>query len=90
MVDGNVKSGRHGVASRASWGIADQAISSLTNFGLGLLVARSVEPKAFGAFGIAFASYALVVNIGNGMISEPFLVRFSNAATEDWRRRAGG
>ncbi|MEA2828075.1 MAG: hypothetical protein QOG43_2514 [Actinomycetota bacterium] len=88
MVDGNVKSGRHGVAGRASWGVADQAVSSLTNFGLGLMVARSVTPKAFGAFGIAFASYALVVNIGNGMISEPFLVRFSNAAIEDWRRAA--
>ena len=74
-----------GVARRAVWAIADQGLSSLTNFGLGVVVARAVSPETFGAFSIAFAAYALVLNLANGAISEPFQVRFSDASIEVWR-----
>jgi len=42
---------------RAGWGLADQAFSSLTNFAVGLLIARTVGPADFGAFSLAFALY---------------------------------
>ena len=35
---------------RAVWTLADQALSSLTNFGLAILVAGSVSAAAFGAY----------------------------------------
>lgn len=76
------------IVGRTAWGVGDQAISSLTNFGLGILVARVVSARDFGAFALAFAAYAVVVNIGNGLISEPFLVRYSNASDDEWRRAA--
>lgn len=76
------------LASRTAWGVTDQAISSLTNFGLGVLVARSVSVREFGAFALTFAAYAVVVNVGNGLISEPFLVRFSSVPADKWRQAA--
>ena len=38
---------------RAGWGVADQALSSLTNFAVGLFVARELGPAGFGAFSLA-------------------------------------
>jgi O-antigen/teichoic acid export membrane protein len=81
------------VAGRAAWAIADQGLSSLTNFGLGMFVARELSPSSFGAFGIAFATYAFVLNIANGLISEPFHVRFTEPPVDAWRnatRQASG
>ena len=42
---------------RLSWGVADQALSSLTNFAVGIVVARSLGIRELGAFSIAFATY---------------------------------
>jgi hypothetical protein len=68
------------------WGVADQALSSLTNFALGLVVARSVSADAFGAFSVALATYLLALGASRGLGSEPFVVRYS-AAREDERLR---
>lgn len=77
-----------GIAGRTAWGVADQAVSSLTNFGLGVLVARVVSVRDFGAFALAFAAYVTVINVGNGLISQPFLVRYSNVPDDEWRPAA--
>ncbi len=78
---------RHGgVTRRAFWGVADQALSSLTNFALGVFVARNVSPDAFGAFGLAFALYMVVLNCASGVVSEPFILRYSLVPVQEWRR----
>ncbi len=74
------------LAGRAVWAIADQGLSSLTNFALGVVVARELPPASFGAFGIAFATYAFILNISNGVISEPFQMRFSDVPLASWRK----
>ena len=51
------------LADRFGWGFADQAVSSLSNFLLGFLVARSVDAAAFGAFSVAYATYLVTVGI---------------------------
>ena len=40
---------------RAGWGVADQALSSLTNFGLAVVLARGLTAEGFGAASITFA-----------------------------------
>ena len=50
------------IARRAGWGVADQALSSLTNFAVGVFVARQLGPTEFGAFSLAFATYLLALN----------------------------
>jgi O-antigen/teichoic acid export membrane protein len=76
------------VARRAGWGVADQALSSLTNFLLGVLVARATTPTDFGAFSLVFAAYAIALNVPRALASEPMTVRYSGADEPGWRRAA--
>lgn len=79
-----------GLSGRVAWGLADQALSSLTNFALSVMVARSATARELGAFVFAFAAYVLVVNIGNGLIGEPLLVRYTDAPSGVWSKAASG
>lgn len=89
-----VKTGRWlRVARRTGWGISDQAFSSLTNFVLGVTVARSLGPRDLGAFGLAFATYLIGLSIEQTVGSEPLLVRYSGVeshALKDAARSASG
>ena len=82
------RSTRH-VARRAGWGVADQALSSLTNFAVGVFVARELGPTEFGAFSLAFATYLFALNGSRGLATDPLVVRFSDVPTTSWRQAAG-
>lgn len=73
------------MAGRLSWGLGDQAISSLTNFAVGIVVARSLGVTVFGIFSVAWVSYAVVLNLSRGLATDPLLVRFSGAPDARWR-----
>ena len=73
------------IARRTGWGLADQAFSSLTNFALGVMIARSVPPHDFGAFSLAFATYTLFLGLSRALTSEPLVVRFSHSSPDAWR-----
>jgi O-antigen/teichoic acid export membrane protein len=60
-----------------SWGLADQALSSITNFAMGVTLARTLSPVDFGAFGIAFGVYIIGLGFARALTSEPLSVRFS-------------
>jgi O-antigen/teichoic acid export membrane protein len=73
------------MAGRLSWGLADQAVSSMTNFVVGLYVARSLGVTAFGVFSLAWVTYGVVLNVSRGLATDPLMVRFSGVATDSWR-----
>ena len=73
------------VAGRLGWGVADQAVSSLGNFALGIYVARTFGADAFGAFTLAVVSSSVVLNAARGMATDPLLVRHSGPADTAWR-----
>jgi len=75
---------------RFSWGLGDQVLSSVTNFALGLLVARSVSPREFGAFALAYAVYTLTLGLCRALAGEPLIVRFSARENKDWRTGVRG
>jgi len=80
-------------AGRLSWGLADQAVSSLTNFTVGIVVARSLGTTAFGAFSLAWVTYTVVLNLSRGLATDPLVVRLSGAPAASWRMavsRSGG
>lgn len=77
------------IAGKVSWGFADQAVSSLSNFLLGFLVARATDTASFGAFSIAYTTYIVVIGIARGAIAQPLLVRYSDASEHDWRAASG-
>jgi O-antigen/teichoic acid export membrane protein len=72
------------MAKRAFWGVADQGLSSLSNFVLSLLVAHSVSAKGFGAFAIAISLYAIVLQFTRGLCGLPLSIRFSTVGREEW------
>ncbi len=72
-------------AGRVSWGLADQAVSSLTNFAVGIFVARSLGATGFGVFTIAWVTYGVVLNVSRGLATDPLVVRFSGVPAESWR-----
>jgi O-antigen/teichoic acid export membrane protein len=80
---------RRRLAGRAGWGLADQALSSLTNFGLGIVVARNVSAHDFGGFSLAFAAFLIVLGVSRAISTEPLLIRHSTTGPEDWREAAG-
>ena len=73
---------------RFGWGLGDQALSSLTNFALGVLVATSVSTHAFGEFNLVFATYLLVLGISRALATEPLVIRYTTADEEAWREAA--
>jgi O-antigen/teichoic acid export membrane protein len=74
------------IACRLSWGIADQAVSSITNFAVSIYVARSLGDVQFGAFSLAYVTYPFVLNASRGLATDPLMVRFSAVSQSVWRR----
>jgi O-antigen/teichoic acid export membrane protein len=73
-------------SARLGWGVADQAVSSLTNFAVTIYVARTLGATQFGAFSLAYVTYAFVLNASRGLATDPLVVRFSGTDVPVWRR----
>jgi O-antigen/teichoic acid export membrane protein len=71
--------------ARLSWGLVDQAVSSLTNFAVGIFVARELGLLAFGMFSLAWITYSVILNVSRGLGTDPLVVRFSRRADDAWR-----
>src|ERR671925_156485 len=65
-------------------GVADQALSSVVNLAVGALVARALSPASFGAFGLAFSTYLIVLGACRALVAEPLVARFSARDDADW------
>jgi O-antigen/teichoic acid export membrane protein len=74
------------VGSRLSWGVADQAMSSITNFAVNIYIARDLGSVEYGAFSLAYVTYGFVLNASRGLATDPLMVRFSGADLPAWRR----
>lgn len=73
---------------KATWGIGDQALSSLTNAGVNIYLARQFGSSALGAFTIGFSAYLLALAAGRALSSEIFAVFSEGIADKrDDRRR---
>src|SRR5205807_2619487 len=68
---------RSQAARRLGWGIADQAMSSLTNFAVSIYIARTLGAAQFGAFSLAYVTYAFALNASRGLATDPLMVRVS-------------
>jgi O-antigen/teichoic acid export membrane protein len=73
-------------SGRLTWGVADQGMSSLTNFLLSIFIARTLGAQQFGAFSLAYVTYGFAINASRGVSIEPLLIRFSGTVPPTWRR----
>ena len=77
---------RSRVVRRLSWGIADQIVSSLTNFAVGIYIVHSLGAVQFGVFSLAYVTYGFALNASRGLSTDPLMVRFSGTDRATWRR----
>ncbi|HWD77790.1 MAG TPA: hypothetical protein VG497_02885 [Kribbella sp.] len=75
---------------RLTWGLADQAMTSLVSFIVGIVVARSLGALEFGAFSLAWVTYGVAVNVSRGLATDPLAVRFSGVERPVWRTAVAG
>jgi hypothetical protein len=82
----SVSGRRRRLVGRAGWGLGDQALSSLTNFGLTVCAAHALGRSGFGVFGLLFGTYLVGLGVARALCSEPLSVRFTAAEPDAWRR----
>lgn len=75
---------------RIGWGIADQGMSSVTNFAVNIYIARTLGAEQYGAFSLAYVTYSFILNGSRGLSTDPLLVRFSGVDAPVWRRAVAG
>jgi O-antigen/teichoic acid export membrane protein len=73
------------LAGRFGWGLADQAMSSLSNAMMSFYVARELGAVKYGAFSLAYVTYSCALNASRGLATEPLIVRYSNSKLPEWR-----
>ncbi|GAA3632092.1 hypothetical protein GCM10022223_57770 [Kineosporia mesophila] len=72
--------------SRIIWTFADQALSSLANFALSIVVAREVSENDFGSFSLMLVTFTFLIGLGRAMVGDPYVVRFTDADRHTRRR----
>jgi O-antigen/teichoic acid export membrane protein len=78
---------------RFGWALADQVLSSATNFLLSLLVARTVGSRELGAFSMVYATFTFSLGAVRAIAGELLVVRYSAVPVNQWREgveRAAG
>jgi hypothetical protein len=74
--------------SKALWTLADQAISSATNAAISFLIAHQVSNVEYGAFGVAYTLFALVIGLSRGATCMPLSMFYSGASPSQLRAAA--
>ncbi len=58
----------------------------MTNAAVSIYVARTLGAVQFGAFSLAYVTYAFALGASRGLATDPLVVRFSGADKRTWRR----
>lgn len=74
-------------ARRVGWGFVDQALSSLTNFAVSILIARSVSPREFGMYALVYTVYLLALGVSRSLTTDPFMIRYTGKESPDRAER---
>ena len=65
---------RGGATPRAMTTLVDEGVASISNFAVGIVVARLSGPAGLGAFALAYAIWILVTLIHRSMIVDPMVI----------------
>ncbi|GAA4823084.1 hypothetical protein GCM10023201_06410 [Actinomycetospora corticicola] len=75
---------------RAALGVADQAVSSATNYLTAFVASFVLLPESFGAFVVAFAVVTVLAAATRAVLSEPLIAHLPAVASADRRARLAG
>jgi O-antigen/teichoic acid export membrane protein len=60
--------------SGGGWAVMDQGLFAASNFAISVLLARWLEPQAYGAFAVAYAIFWILGTLHTSMLTEPMMV----------------
>jgi O-antigen/teichoic acid export membrane protein len=72
-------------AGQSRWALADQILSSGTNFGVAIVLARSLGPDEFGVFALAFVTWVGAMSLARALLAHPYVIRAAPLAGDEWR-----
>lgn len=75
-----------GMLGRSFWGLADQALVSLTTFLTLVLLARVLTPESYGAFVLIYGALNFFNALQSGLFTQPHNVLGSSRSGEDYAR----
>lgn len=81
---------RNSLSSRASWGIADQVISSASNFLAQIIAVRVLSIADFGYFTVATSAWIIALGLNRAVAVEPLLIVLPPDQDEDQRKLSWG
>jgi len=84
------RSPRRELLRRAGWNIGDQALSSLGNAALSILIARVADAEGYGNFAVAFSIYAFLIGVSQAVANKPYLIRSAAQPDDVARAEARG
>ena len=70
------------VLGRGFWAVCDQGLFAVSNFTLGVALARWLGPTEYGAYAFAYSVFLLLGLVHNALLTEPMLV-FGSAKHKD-------
>ncbi|MFI7586769.1 hypothetical protein ACIB24_06805 [Spongisporangium articulatum] len=74
-----------GLLGRASWNVIDQVLSSLTNVVLGIVVAQKTSAEGYGAFGVAFLIFMILIGVARAIAGQTMGIRYSDKTPAQMR-----
>lgn len=81
-----MKLGDIGLLSRGGFGLADQILSSGTNFATALIVARLLGPADYGSYVIAFGAWIIIMGLMRSTVINPFIIKASALDKVAWMK----
>ena len=66
--------------------MADQIVSSGTNYAVNVVVLRTLGVETFGAFSLGFFLYLFAISVTRAYPMEPLAIRYPLRSEADWRR----
>lgn len=75
---------------RALLGVADQVLSSGTNFLTAFIASATLVPEAFGVFVVAYAVVTIVAAAARAFLGDPLLAHLPGVVAEERRNRLAG
>jgi O-antigen/teichoic acid export membrane protein len=73
------------LTKRGNWGVADQAAIALSNFLVGVVVARDAGPAGLGLYALAYAAILILVGVQRACFVDPWLIHHGRDALSSLR-----
>jgi O-antigen/teichoic acid export membrane protein len=73
------------LAKTGSWGLVDQGLSSITNLGLSVAIAKTSTLSGFGAYALGYAAYAIVTGIVVNASTIPITIQHGAESLDRFR-----